>query len=171
MPNLRATILLKCLFLMSGERSPFSSTKETDPLRFSRPLLLFPQTAHLCCRISSLLFFFSDEGVWWRRRWVFFQTRCSQSAYLISREENPALQLLLIRVMWSRPTNSYWPPRKPSPCLSFTPVGLFLCRLFLHLSLSALNLDFRLSLRTGGGGAGVATMAFIAAAHPHVSSG
>lgn len=140
---------------MSGEPSPFSSTKETDPLRFPRPLLLFPHTAHLCCRISSSLFFLSDEGVWWRqrrrRRWVFFQTHCSQSAYLISREENPALQLLLIRVMWSRPTNSYWPPRKPSPCLSFTPVCLFLCRLFLHLSLSALNLDFRLSPGTGGG--------------------
>lgn len=49
MPNLRATISLKCLFLMSGERGPFSSTKETDPLRFPRPLLLILQTAHLCC--------------------------------------------------------------------------------------------------------------------------
>lgn len=57
MPNLRATVLLKCLFLMSGERSPFSSTKESDPLRFARLLLLFLQTAHL-----AVFFFFFDEG-------------------------------------------------------------------------------------------------------------
>lgn len=53
MPNLRATVLLKCLFLMSGERSPLSSTKESDPLRFARLLLLFLQTAHL-----AVFFFF-----------------------------------------------------------------------------------------------------------------
>lgn len=46
---------LKCLLLVSGERSPFSSTKESDPLRFARPLLSL-QTAHLCW------FFFLDEG-------------------------------------------------------------------------------------------------------------
>lgn len=56
MPNLRATVLLKCLFLMSRERRPFSFMKELDPLRFARPLLLFLQTAHLCW------VFFLDEG-------------------------------------------------------------------------------------------------------------
>lgn len=31
----------------------------------------------------------------------------SRAPYLISREENPSPQLLLIRVKWSQPTNSY----------------------------------------------------------------
>lgn len=66
----------------------------------------------------------------------------SQAAYLISREENPSLQLLLIRVKWSRPTNSYWTPKKPSLSL-FLSHTLSLSRLFLHFSLSALKLAIR----------------------------
>lgn len=61
----------------------------------------------------------------------------SQTAYLISREENPSLQLLLIRVKWSRPTNSCWTPEKPS--LSFF---LFLASSSVHFSVSGLKLDF-----------------------------
>lgn len=64
----------------------------------------------------------------------------SQTAYLISREENPSLQLLLIRVKWSRPTNSCWTPQKPS--LSSFFFFLFLASSSVHVSVSALKLDF-----------------------------
>ena len=39
MPNLRATVSLKCLFPMSGELGPFSATKKSVPLQFPWPLL------------------------------------------------------------------------------------------------------------------------------------
>lgn len=52
MPNLRATVLLKCLFLMSAELGPFSATKKKSvPLQFPWPLLYSP----------SLFFFFQQH--------------------------------------------------------------------------------------------------------------
>lgn len=79
------------------------------------------------CGGSGGLFLFPEST----RHW-------SRAAYLISHEENPNLQLLLIRVKRSRPTNSYWTPKKP-PSLS-------LSLQFLRLSL---NLD--LGVRQGRG--------------------
>lgn len=57
----------------------------------------------------------------------------SRAAYLISREENPSPQLLLIRVKWSRPTNSYRTPKKLSlsfPLFLSVPSSLSVCAKF-----------------------------------------
>lgn len=54
-----------------------------------------------------------------------------------------SLQLLLIRVKWSRPTNSYRTPKKPLLSLSLS------LSLSLHPSLSVLNLGFRVKLGRG----------------------
>lgn len=119
MPNLRATVLLKCLFPMSGELGPFSAAKKSVPLQFPWPQLysLFFFSSNTLMLLNFLFFlFFFFEGM---RELVVVvvvgglflfpeSTRHrSRAPYLISREENPSPQLLLIRVKWSQPTNSY----------------------------------------------------------------
>lgn len=114
MPNLRATVLLKCLFPVSGEVGPFSAAKKSVPLQFPWPqlysLFFFFQQ-----HIAAVEFPFFWEGM---RELVVVVVgglflfpesirHRSRAPYLISREENPSPQLLLIRVKWSQPTNSY----------------------------------------------------------------
>lgn len=112
------------------------------PLLYSLFFFFFFFCQHFPAVEFSILW---DEGSWhWcRGACFFFQTltsHCSQTPYLISREENPNLQLLLIRVKWSQPANSYRTPKKlflSPPCFFFFSnllVLLLLC-LSLHLSL------------------------------------
>lgn len=61
MPNLRATVLLKCLFPVSGEEGPFSAAKKSVPLQFPWPQLysLFFFQQH----IAAVEFPFFWEGM------------------------------------------------------------------------------------------------------------
>lgn len=61
MPNLRATVLLKCLFPVSGEEGPFSAAKKSVPLQFPWPQLysLFFFQQH----IAAVEFPFFGEGM------------------------------------------------------------------------------------------------------------
>lgn len=67
MPNLRATVLLKCLFPMSGEVGPFSAAKKSVPLQFPWPQLysLFFFSSNTLLLLNFLFSFFlgGDEGV------------------------------------------------------------------------------------------------------------
>lgn len=64
MPNLRATVLLKCLFPVSGEEGPFSAAKKSVPLQFPWPQLysLFFFQQHIAA-VEFPFFLGGDEGV------------------------------------------------------------------------------------------------------------
>jgi len=89
--------------------------KKTVPLQFPWPMLYsFFLFSFLGCNNTLLqlnFLFFLEWGSLVVVGGLFLfpeSTRHrSRAPYLISREENPSLQLLLIRVKWSRPTNSY----------------------------------------------------------------
>lgn len=107
--------------------SIFSFKKKSVPLQFPWPLLysLFNNTflqlnflffSGWGSLVVGGLFLFPDST----RRW-------SRAPYLISREENPSLQLLLIRVKWSQPTNSYRTPKKLCSLSFFLTPSLSVC--------------------------------------------
>lgn len=161
MPNLRATVLLKTLVWRT--HLIFSNIKEKSaPLQFPCPALhSFFFLQHTSAAEFPLLFGMREFGGGYEGRLFLFPESsrhcCSLAPYPISREENPSLQLLLIRVKWSQPTISYWTPRKLL-------LPLRVCA-SLHLSQPVLNLGLRGG--AGEGTCGVGDMvALAAAAHP-----
>lgn len=137
--------LVEMSFPCVWRRGSIFSCKKISSFAISMaPALLFVffSATHCCCWIS--FFLGGDEGVSSGGGGLFLfpeSTRHrSRAPYLISREENPSPQLLLIRVKWSQPTNSYRTLKKlllPLP----VSLSLSLC-LSLHLSHSVLNLGF-----------------------------
>lgn len=143
MPNLRATVLLKCLFPVSGEEGPFSAAKKSVPLQFPWPQLyslFFFSATHCCCWIS--FFLGGDEGVssggGGRGGCFFFQSLPGTGVEL--RIWFHARKIQALSCCWFGWSGvSLLIPTGLSK--SFCSLSLSLC-LSLHLSHSVLNLGF-----------------------------